>query len=64
VGNDAASWGTFTLVAKSKKDGKETTEVGRYSDVSRKIDGKWVYVADHASDDPAAMPEMTETPAK
>ena len=51
-GNEASSWGTFTVVAISKKDGKETTESGRYTDVSRRIDGRWQYLVDHASDDP------------
>lgn len=53
-GNEASSWGTFSLVVVSKKDGKETTELGRYTDVSRRIGGRWQYVVDHASDDPAA----------
>ena len=53
-GNAASSWGTFSLVLVSKKDGKETTELGRYTDVSRRIGGRWQYVVDHASDDPAA----------
>ena len=53
-GNEAASWGTFSLVLVSKKDGKETTEAGRYTDVSKRIAGRWQYVVDHASDDPAA----------
>jgi len=53
-GNEASSWGTFTVVAVSKTDGKETTEVGRYTDVSRRIDGRWQYLVDHASDDPPA----------
>ena len=53
-GNEAASWGTFTVVTVSKTDGKETTETGRYTDVSRRIDGRWQYLVDHASDDPAA----------
>jgi uncharacterized protein (TIGR02246 family) len=53
-GKEASSWGTFTVVAVAKKDGMETTEVGRYTDVSRRIDGRWQYLVDHASDDPAA----------
>jgi len=53
-GNESASWGTFSLVLVSKKDGKETAETGRYTDVSRRIGGHWQYVVDHASDDPAA----------
>jgi uncharacterized protein (TIGR02246 family) len=54
AGDDASSWGTFTLVTVDKATGKATTQAGRYVDVSRKIDGKWVYVVDHASDDPPA----------
>lgn len=56
IGNDAASWGTFSLVTVSKKDGKETTEIGRYTDVSRKIGGHWMYIVDHPSDDPTPPP--------
>jgi uncharacterized protein (TIGR02246 family) len=56
MGDHAASWGAFTLVTVSKEDGKETTEVGRYTDVSRKQGGRWVYVVDHASDDPPPAP--------
>ena len=52
-GDDASSWGTFKVVLVSKKDGKETTETGRYTDVSRRIDGRWQYLVDHASDEPA-----------
>jgi len=55
-GDEASSWGTFILVTVSKKDGKEATEVGRYTDVTRKIDGNWMYLVDHASDDPAPTP--------
>lgn len=53
-GDEAASWGTFKVVLVSRKDGKESTEVGRYTDVSRRIGGVWQYVVDHASDEPAA----------
>ena len=55
-GNEICSWGSFTLVSVSRKDGKEFTERGRYTDVSRKVDGRWVYLVDHASDDPPAAP--------
>jgi len=51
-GNETASWGTFSLVLVSRKDGTESTEAGRYTDVSRRIGGRWQYVVDHASDDP------------
>ena len=56
VGDDATSWGTFVLIAVDRKTGEESTEVGRYVDVSRRIDGKWVYIVDHASDDPPPAP--------
>jgi uncharacterized protein (TIGR02246 family) len=52
-GDEAASWGTFKVVLVSSKDGKETTEAGRYTDVSRRVDGRWQYLVDHASDEPA-----------
>lgn len=55
-GGDRSSWGNFTLVTASKSDGKEVTQVGRYTDVSRKIGGKWMYLVDHASDDPPPAP--------
>ncbi|MEO8998885.1 MAG: nuclear transport factor 2 family protein [Rhodanobacter sp.] len=53
-GNEMTSWGSFTVVSVLKKDGKESIEHGRCTDVSRKIDGCWVYLVDHASDDPEA----------
>jgi uncharacterized protein (TIGR02246 family) len=52
MGDDAASWGSFRMTLVSREDGKESAEVGRYTDVSRKVDGEWVYLVDHASDDP------------
>lgn len=55
-GHEAFSWGTFTLVSTSKKDGKETTEFGRYTDLSRKTNGHWLYLVDHVSDDPPLAP--------
>jgi uncharacterized protein (TIGR02246 family) len=56
MGNDTATWGSFSMVLVSKADGKESPSVGRYTDVSQKIDGRWLYVLDHASDDPPAAP--------
>ena len=55
-GDESSAWGTFTVVSVSKQDGKESIEHGRYTDVSRKIDGHWMYLVDHASDDPTAAP--------
>ena len=55
-GDEASSWGSFTIFSVAKADGKEVKEVGHYTDVSRKIGGRWLYVVDHASDDPAPAP--------
>lgn len=60
AGDDITTWGTWTMVTIDKATGKETTQVGRFVDVSRKIDGKWVYVVDHASDDPPAADKHDE----
>lgn len=49
------AWGSYSMVVVSRADGKEMAQVGRYTDVSRKVDGHWVYVMDHASDDPPAL---------
>ena len=56
MGNSVAKWGTFKVVMTPKAGGADVTEIGRFTDVSEKIGGKWVYLVDHASDDPAAMP--------
>lgn len=53
-GGDARTmWGTFKIAMVSKADGKSVTERGRFKVVTRKLDGHWMYVVDHASDDPA-----------
>lgn len=56
MGNSVAKWGTFKIVMTPKAGGADVIEMGRFTDVSEKIGGKWVYLVDHASDDPAAMP--------
>jgi ketosteroid isomerase-like protein len=56
AGDEVTTWGTWTMVTIDKATGKETTQAGRFVDVSRKVDGKWVYVVDHASDDPQPPP--------
>ena len=50
--SDAASWGTIMVVSVSKKDGTESIQHGRYTDMSRKKDGRWVYVVEHSSVNP------------
>jgi ketosteroid isomerase-like protein len=55
AGDTAVAWGTYTIVMVSKDSGAEVTEVGRYTDVQKKSDGRWQYIVDHASDDPAPV---------
>jgi ketosteroid isomerase-like protein len=54
AGDAKTTWGTFKIVMVSKADGKPVTERGRFTDVSRKVRGQWLYSVDHASDDPVA----------
>lgn len=50
--SEAASWGTVRVVSVSKKDGTESIQNGRFTDMSRKIDGRWVYIVEHSSVNP------------
>lgn len=49
MGDMAVAWGLFTLIAETIDGGEPVEMRGRYTDVSKKIDGKWLYVFDHAS---------------
>lgn len=57
MGDAMASWGTYVIHGVDKATGAEFTETGRYTDVSKKIGDRWLYVVDHPSDDPPAVPE-------
>jgi len=48
-GDTAIAWGIFTIVADPIDGGERFEIIGRYMDVSRNVDGTWLYVADHAS---------------
>jgi uncharacterized protein (TIGR02246 family) len=45
----AVSWGRFTMVMVPKAGGAEQKVQGRFTGVAKKKDGKWKYIADHAS---------------
>jgi uncharacterized protein (TIGR02246 family) len=53
-GDTAIAWGLFTIMAEPAEGGDVVEMQGRYMDVARKIDGTWLYVADHASIPPPA----------
>ncbi len=48
-GDTAIAWGLFMIVATPRGGGEPVEFRGRYMDVARNIDGRWLYVADHAS---------------
>ena len=50
--NLSVGWANFAMTLQPKTGGAPATMHGRYTEVARKIDGKWKYVADHASADP------------
>ncbi|WP_162433278.1 hypothetical protein [Pseudoxanthomonas koreensis] len=44
-----------------KAGGAEFSSTGRFTDVQKKIDGRWLYVVDHPSGDPPARPAAPAT---
>jgi len=48
-GDLAAAWGLFKMTLEPRDGGDPVVMEGRYSDVSRPIGGRWLYIADHAS---------------
>jgi ketosteroid isomerase-like protein len=58
MGNTMASWGMYSIRRVDKATGAASTETGRYTDVSKAIGGRWLYVVDHVSDDPPAEAEQ------
>jgi uncharacterized protein (TIGR02246 family) len=57
TGDTRTTWGTYVFTMVDKATQAETTERGRYVDVQKLIDGKWLYVVDHPSDDPPPAAE-------
>lgn len=48
-GNTSIGWGRWALKMAPKAGGDPVQMEGRYMAVAKKINGKWLYVADHAS---------------
>jgi ketosteroid isomerase-like protein len=53
TGNQSTGWGKFKLTLVPKAGGEANVMTGRYTGMAEKRGGKWVYVVDHASADPA-----------
>jgi hypothetical protein len=51
--NVSAGWGNFTMTLQPRAGGAPIVMKGRYTEVARQVNGKWLYVADQASADPA-----------
>jgi ketosteroid isomerase-like protein len=51
--NVSVGWGNFTMTLQPRAGGAPVVMKGRFTDVGRQVNGKWHYVADQASADPA-----------
>jgi ketosteroid isomerase-like protein len=56
-GDTGIAWGEFALKVKPRAGGDPFRMVGRFTDVSRNVDGTWLYVLDHVSMLPPAPAE-------
>src|SRR5262245_55423090 len=61
-GDLSSGWGNFVLDLQPKNGSAPCALKGRFVTVAKKIGGKWVYVADHASADP--LPPAAAAPPK
>ena len=63
-GNLSFGWGRFAMDMVPKEGGEKVHMEGRFSDVSKKINGKWLYIVDHASvpfaSSPSAPPAVNQ----
>jgi uncharacterized protein (TIGR02246 family) len=57
MGDTRTGWGTYVITLVDKATKAESVQRGRFTDVSKKIDGRWLYIVDHPSDDPAPAVE-------
>ncbi|MCA1714004.1 MAG: DUF4440 domain-containing protein [Gammaproteobacteria bacterium] len=57
MGNTRTVWGTYSIRVVDRATQVESVQRGRYTDVQKKIKGRWLYIVDHPSDDPAPAPK-------
>lgn len=48
-GDLSTAWGNYKMILSPKAGGIPLVLEGRFTDVAKRIDGKWLYVNDHAS---------------
>ena len=52
-GKTSTAWGRFSLTLAPKAGGEAAVMQGRFTEVAEQRDGRWVYIVDHASAEPA-----------
>lgn len=58
TGKASVGWGRFSLTLAPKSGGSPLVMTGRFTEIAERRGGRWVYIVDHASPDPA----VTEGP--
>ena len=53
MGKVSVGWGRFSLTLAPKAGGNPVVMTGRYTDIVERRGGRWVYIVDHASAEPA-----------
>ena len=53
VGERSVGWGRFSLTLVPKGSDQSVVVLGRFTEVAERRGGRWVYVVDHASAEPA-----------
>jgi ketosteroid isomerase-like protein len=53
MGKVSVGWGRFSLTLAPKSGGSPVVMTGRYTDIAERRGGRWVYIVDHASAEPA-----------
>jgi len=48
-GDLSTAWGNFKMILLPKEGGDQVVMEGRFTDVAKQVNGKWLYVNDHAS---------------
>src|SRR6267378_4015438 len=53
MGKVSVGWGRFSLTLAPKSGGSPVVMIGRFTDIAERRGGRWVYIVDHASAEPA-----------
>ena len=60
MGDTSVAWGRFSLTLISKSGGNTVVMTGRFTEFAEQRSGRWVYIVDHASADPAATKDAEQ----